>query len=144
MGNQEFAPPNKVYFSMSKDFMNSAMPFVESLLDRGLRIMFYRYFENSTIQISQPSITSDSSGNLDFICAYPLSVNAFNHMKWNGSEEYRKTDRDGFFLHGKLVGYVKKVRNFIDAMILNAGHMVPTDQPEPMLSLLDKFIRNKL
>jgi carboxypeptidase C (cathepsin A) len=71
-------------------------------------------------------------------------VNAFNNMKWTGSDEYRKAEREGFFLDGKLVGYVKKVRNFVDAMILNAGHMVPTDQPAAMLSLLDKFICNKL
>lgn len=43
VGNQEFAPPPAVYFNMAKDFMNSAMHFVEYLLDRGMRIMFYRW-----------------------------------------------------------------------------------------------------
>ena len=42
VGDQEFQPPTKVYFSMQGDFMQSAMPFVEGLLDKGLRIMFYR------------------------------------------------------------------------------------------------------
>lgn len=65
-------------------------------------------------------------------------------MKWNGTSDYRKAEREGFYVNGKLVGYVKKVRNFVDAMILNAGHMVPTDQPVPMLALLEKFVKDQL
>lgn len=84
------------------------------------------------------------SGNMDFICAYPLSANAFRYMRWSGDEEYRRAKRNGFYLDKKLVGYVKKSKNFADAVILNAGHMVPTDQPEAMLKLLHKFIKNDL
>lgn len=40
--------------------------------------------------------------------------------------------------------YVKKADNFIDATVLNAGHMVPTDQPEVALELIDRFIHNTL
>lgn len=40
--------------------------------------------------------------------------------------------------------YVRVADNFVDALILNAGHMVPTDQPLACLQLIDRFIRNKL
>lgn len=40
--------------------------------------------------------------------------------------------------------YFKVADNFVDALVLNAGHMVPTDQPEVALELIDRFIRNDL
>lgn len=40
--------------------------------------------------------------------------------------------------------YTKRADNFIDATVLNAGHMVPTDQPEVALELIDRFIHNQL
>lgn len=105
--------------------MSTAMHWTEKLLDEGLRIMYY-------------------SGNMDFIVAYPLSENAYQHMKWKGAEKYRAAHRQSFIVNSKLAGYVKKANNFIDATILNAGHMVPTDQPEAALELIDRFIRNQL
>ncbi|XP_063708720.1 venom serine carboxypeptidase-like [Culicoides brevitarsis] len=126
IGNQEFAPPTAVYYNLLEDFMDSAMPWVEKLLDQGLRIMFY-------------------SGNLDFIVAYPVSENAYYHMNWKGREEYRQARRLSFLVDGKLAGYVKRARNvFIEAVILNAGHMVPTDQPKVCLELIDDFIHKRI
>jgi len=44
----------------------------------------------------------------------------------------------------KTFRYVKKTKNFYDVLILNAGHMVPTDQPAATLALLERFIQNAL
>lgn len=107
------------------------------------------------------------SGNMDFIVAYPLSENAYNKMKWKSFEKYRIAKREPFYVNGTLSGYalllnlyvvlthvilhnsfveryVKKADNFIDAVILNAGHMVPTDQPLAALELIDRFIKETL
>lgn len=40
--------------------------------------------------------------------------------------------------------YVRRADNFYDVTILNAGHMVPTDQPEACLELIDRFIHDTL
>lgn len=40
--------------------------------------------------------------------------------------------------------YVRQADNFYDATVLNAGHMVPTDQPVVALELIDRFIHNTL
>lgn len=40
--------------------------------------------------------------------------------------------------------YVKRADNFIDVVVLNAGHMVPTDQPAVALELIDRFVNDKL
>lgn len=65
--------------------MTTAMHWIEKLLNEGLRIMYY-------------------SGNLDFIVAYPLSENAYQHMKWNGSEKYRSARRESLIVNSKMAG----------------------------------------
>lgn len=44
----------------------------------------------------------------------------------------------------KTSRYIKKTNNFYDVLILNAGHMVPTDQPAASLALIDRFIHDTL
>lgn len=53
---------------------------------------------------------------------------------------------DGYVITGdkSFSRYIKKANNFYDVLILNAGHMVPTDQPAATIALLDQFIRNAL
>lgn len=80
------------------------------------------------------------SGNLDLIVAYPLSANTYKQMKWKGSEDHSLNYRKPFFFNRKLAGYTKKTNNFYEAIIINAGHMVPMDQPAIMMNLLNKFI----
>lgn len=105
--------------------MTSAMPQVERLLEDGCRIMFY-------------------SGNLDVIVAYPLSENSFQNMKWSKIDQYKRKLRVPFVVNHTLAGYIKKVANFAEVVVLNAGHMVPTDQPQAAFELIDRFINDKL
>ena len=105
--------------------MTTAIHWTEKLLNANLRIMYY-------------------NGNWDFIVAYPLSENSFQKMKWNGADKYRSAERQPFYMNGKLKAYVTKADSFYEVAVLNAGHMVPTDQPEAMLSLIDKFFKNQL
>ncbi|KAJ6633431.1 Vitellogenic carboxypeptidase [Pseudolycoriella hygida] len=125
VGNQEFAHPHIVYFNLLTDFMTTAIHWTEKLLNEGLRIMYY-------------------SGNMDLIVAYPLSEEAYHRMKWDGADVYRTAKRNAFYVNDTLKGYVKKANNFYDVVILNAGHMVPTDAPAAALALLDGFIQNTL
>lgn len=100
--------------------------------------------------------------------AYPLSENAYDRMKWSGCDEYRSAHRKSFIVNGTLHGfvqiyesdyyqstsilwklyilfrYIKKAKTFYDVLILNAGHMVPTDQPVAALNLMERFIKNEL
>ncbi|XP_031639168.1 venom serine carboxypeptidase-like [Contarinia nasturtii] len=126
VGGTRFYPTSgDVYEKLKADIVNTAMHWTEKLLNEGLRIMYY-------------------SGNLDFIVAYPLSKKAYQHMKWNGAEKYLSARRKPLKVNSKLAGYIKATDNFVDVVVLNAGHMVPTDQPEVALDLIDRFIRNDL
>lgn len=42
VGDQEFSSSYLVYFNLIPDFMSTAMHWTETLLNEGLRIMYYR------------------------------------------------------------------------------------------------------
>lgn len=127
VGDQKFAEIYTVYHHLVPDFLTSAAPWVTTILDESdIRVLFY-------------------SGNKDVIVAYPLSVNFYRRLYWHGAKDYRTAKREFFRVDGKLAGYIKKAnKHFAEAVILNAGHMVPTDEPEVTLELLHRFINDKL
>lgn len=65
-------------------------------------------------------------------------------MKWSKIDMYKQAQRNPFYINGTLSGYIRKADNFADVMILNAGHMVPTDQPVAALHIMNKFINDEL
>lgn len=127
VGDQDFAPIYDVYFNLIPDFLTSSADWLSTILDHSdIRVLYY-------------------SGNKDVIVAYPLSARFYENLHWKGAKDYRLAKREFFRVDGKLVGYIKKANaHFAEALILNAGHMVPTDQPEVTLELLNRFIKNKL
>lgn len=87
------------------------------------------------------------SGNLDMMAPYTAAENSYNRMKWKGTDKYLSARRTPFYIsriEGTLRGYIKKVDNFAEVLILNAGHMVPHDQPEAALLLIRRFIDDRL
>lgn len=127
MGNQEFAEIYNVYYNLIPDFLTTATHWLRTILDESdIRVLYY-------------------SGNKDVIVAYPLSVNFYQRLHWHGAKDYRNAKREFFRVDGKLAGYIKKAnKHFAEAVILNAGHMVPTDEPKATLELLHRFIKDDL
>ncbi|KAI3469302.1 hypothetical protein Pfo_025965 [Paulownia fortunei] len=50
-------------------------------------------------------------------------------MKWEGIDEFLEAERKVWRVKGKLAGYVQKWESLSHVVVLNAGHLVPTDQP---------------
>lgn len=87
-------------------------------------------------------------------------------MDWKGKEEYKQAKRQAFVVDKKVAGYfyylfhqiyyiclttnffssyIKRAKKvFIEAVVLNAGHMVPMDQPKVALELIDDFIYERI
>ncbi|CAH1405379.1 unnamed protein product [Nezara viridula] len=105
------------------DIGKSVKPWVEVLLEN-YRVLFY-------------------NGQLDIICAYPLTVNFLNHLSWSGSDLYKVAPRKEWFVGGELAGYTKTVKGFTEVLVRDAGHMVPSDQPKYAFDLLSRFVFNK-
>ncbi|KAF6211952.1 hypothetical protein GE061_012469 [Apolygus lucorum] len=122
VGNLSYSNGEKVQNKLYEDVMKSVAPWLEELMDE-YRVMLY-------------------NGQLDIICAYPLTVNYIKLLKWSGAEEYRKAPRKQWFVGEDLAGYTKSVGNFTEVLVRNAGHMVPADQPLWALDLITRFTNN--
>ncbi|KAJ6890961.1 hypothetical protein NC651_024466 [Populus alba x Populus x berolinensis] len=49
-------------------------------------------------------------------------------MEWEGSGKYLMAERKAWKVKGVLAGYVHKWGSFSNTAVLEAGHLVPTDQ----------------
>ncbi|KAF6214646.1 hypothetical protein GE061_009389 [Apolygus lucorum] len=83
------------------------------------------------------------NGQLDLICAYPLTMNYVRKLKWKGAEEYANADRKQWYVGKELAGYSKTAGSFTELLVRNAGHMVPGDQPLWAMDMITNFAFNK-
>ncbi|RWS24971.1 putative serine carboxypeptidase CPVL-like protein, partial [Leptotrombidium deliense] len=44
----------------------------------------------------------------------------------------------------EVAGYVRKVHNFYQVIVRNAGHMVPADQPRVAFAMINSFVDGTL
>nr|XP_018913011.1 PREDICTED: venom serine carboxypeptidase-like [Bemisia tabaci] len=124
VGNTPWGEYNTVAWHLRADIMKSVSTWLEVLLDH-YDVLFY-------------------NGQLDVICAYPGTVNAFKQLQWSGTQEYRQADSKKWYIENKLAGYYKKAGRFIDIMVRNTGHMVPRDNPLWAYTLLNQFVSKSL
>lgn len=124
VGNQTFViNTSKVSENMYLDQPNSVAPYLAELLEH-YPVLVY-------------------SGQLDLNCPYPLMVNYLKKLEWSGKNKYARTERKRWMVRDKLAGYTRKVGNLTEVLVRNAGHFVPTDQPEFAYDLIFNFIRHK-
>lgn len=113
--------------NLLKDMMQSVAPWIEELLEH-YHMLFY-------------------NGQADIIVAYPLTLNFLRKLKFSGSEDYLNAKRKPltYTLHNKtiLAGYRQAASQgkLMDVVIRNAGHMVPSDQPESMQYVMNQWRR---
>lgn len=124
VGNRPFQDGSQAAFHLNNDIMVSVKPWVEQLLDANYRTLFY-------------------SGQLDIIVAAPLTENFLKKLHWKGEHKYYKADRKIYRVSpkGKVAGYVRKIDNLYYAIIRNAGHILPYDQPEVAQDMIRRFVK---
>uniref|UniRef100_A0A6P7GKH8 Carboxypeptidase n=1 Tax=Diabrotica virgifera virgifera TaxID=50390 RepID=A0A6P7GKH8_DIAVI len=126
VGNTEFDDGN-VYSNLSNDIPVSQAHLVADLLSK-YRVLIY-------------------NGQLDIIVAYPMTIDYLQNLKFDASEVYAKAVRQIWQTKigedNVIAGYVKTAGNLTEIMVRNAGHMVPTNQPQFALEMINKFARNK-
>lgn len=114
-----------VEYYLIEDIMMSVKPWFETLLEN-YKVMLY-------------------SGQLDLNVPYPFTANFISTLSWSGAEAFKDAPRRIWRTpDGKdVAGYVRNVRNFTEVLVRNAGHLVPTDQPEVTLDMISRFIYGK-
>ncbi|XP_075232371.1 venom serine carboxypeptidase-like [Lycorma delicatula] len=122
IGNSVHDNTKMTEISLKDDIAKSVIRWVEELVE-SYRIMFY-------------------NGQLDIICAYPLTENFLRKMEWSGAKQYRAAKRKIWKVGNKVAGYIKTSGKLSDVLVRNSGHMVPTDQPKWTFELFNSFIYN--
>ncbi|MFM7854779.1 MAG: S10 family serine carboxypeptidase-like protein, partial [Flammeovirgaceae bacterium] len=80
------------------------------------------------------------SGDKDFVCNWRGGEAWTNSLNWNKTQEFRNQNYTLWFDNNRAVGEFKAVDNLTFLRVYDAGHMVPMDQPEVALRMLNNFI----
>nr|KAG5708452.1 hypothetical protein BaRGS_026179 [Batillaria attramentaria] len=83
------------------------------------------------------------SGNLDVIVNVPMTEAFLSSVPWSGQAEYNSSSFTRWFLGDDLAGFVTQINNFTRVIVRNSGHMVPNDQPERALIMMERFVFDK-
>lgn len=124
VGNTTFSDvTNAVEKNLVNDVMQSVAPWISELLSH-YRVLIY-------------------NGQLDIIVAYPLTENYLQNLKFAGADQYKTAQRYKWQVGNDIAGYVKEAGKLTEILVRDAGHMVPTDQPQWAWDLISRFTRNK-
>ncbi|XP_077514994.1 putative serine carboxypeptidase CPVL [Amblyomma americanum] len=127
VGNLTFNNGDETESHLREDIMQSVKPWLASLMDKPqYKVLIY-------------------NGQLDIIIAYPLTDSFVMSIPWSGKAAFDKAPR---MIWKKpsgvgVAGYVRKVGNFTQVLVRDAGHILPYDQPEVALDLITRFIDDK-
>jgi len=80
------------------------------------------------------------SGDKDFVCNWRGGEAWTHSLNWEKKEEFKTSEYKKWNLKGKDVGEYKLVDNLAFLRVYDAGHMVPMDQPEVSLKMLDELM----
>lgn len=82
------------------------------------------------------------AGDADYICNWLGNKAWTEALDWEGAEAFKNAEMKDFKIDGdgETVGQVKSSGNFTFLKIHAGGHMVPYDQPEPSLQMLNRWL----
>jgi len=113
-----------VRFMLMRDDTRTVRPWIEELLEDYPMLIY--------------------SGQFEMVCPPLLTENHLDKLNWSGALQYSLAKKQLCKVGNKLAGHYKSSGNLVYAVVRNAGHMVPYDQPENTLDLIDRFISKKL
>ncbi|KAL3682188.1 hypothetical protein R1sor_000210 [Riccia sorocarpa] len=115
----------EVFGQMGGDFMVPRIDQVDQMLELGVKVVIY-------------------SGQLDLICC-TLGTEAWvQKLKWKGLSKFNAAKRTAISCgETRTAGFVKQYENLTFYWIMNAGHMVPSDNPCMALKMLKQITQVK-
>ncbi|KAJ2178531.1 carboxypeptidase C, partial [Coemansia sp. RSA 353] len=94
------------------------------LLEAGIRVLIY-------------------AGDADFICNWYGNKAWSEALEWSGKTSFAGSADEDWIVDGKAAGEARTFKNFSFLRVFGAGHMVPYDQPENSLDMINRWIANK-
>lgn len=86
------------------------------------------------------------SGQLDVIIGAALTQKMIPTFVWKGKDEFTRAQKSVWRVtstDAEVAGYVKQAGLVTQAVVRGAGHLVPFDQPERALSMIEKWINGE-
>eukprot|EP01094_Clydonella_sp_ATCC50884_P024833 TRINITY_DN6342_c0_g1_i1.p1 TRINITY_DN6342_c0_g1~~TRINITY_DN6342_c0_g1_i1.p1 ORF type:complete len:428 (-),score=124.05 TRINITY_DN6342_c0_g1_i1:89-1372(-) len=83
------------------------------------------------------------NGQFDLNVGAPGTEKYLRTLQWPGLEEFLSAQRHVWKVEDKVAGYVKQARSLTYVNVNNAGHMVPSTQPENALDMMSRWITGK-
>ncbi|KAF7998771.1 hypothetical protein HF325_006836 [Metschnikowia pulcherrima] len=79
------------------------------------------------------------AGDKDFICNWLGNQAWADKLSWTGHEMFLQQPTRNWTVNGTTAGEVKNHKNFTFLRVFGAGHMVPFDQPENALNMVNRW-----
>mmetsp|Transcript_43911 Transcript_43911/g.125179 ORF Transcript_43911/g.125179 Transcript_43911/m.125179 type:complete len:480 (+) Transcript_43911:66-1505(+) len=91
------------------------------------------------------------NGQNDIILGPALTEQFLYGLEWSGQRAYaaarkavwRRAERGPGSRLPDVAGYVREVKDFVQVVVRGAGHMVPGDQPERALDMIQRFVAGR-
>lgn len=112
-------------FELAGDWMKSYQQMIPDQLNDGIKVLIY-------------------AGDQDFICNWLGNQAWTQALPWPHQGDFNTTAPVDWNVAGKKAGELQSSNGFSFLRVLDAGHMVPRDQPENALAMLNAFISNKI
>lgn len=126
VGDIEFVScSDTVYQALQVDWMRNLEAVIPALLEDGINLLVY-------------------AGEYDLICNWLGNSKWVNAMPWSGQKAFDAAPTVPFSVDGKEAGTIKSHGVLTFLKVHNAGHMVPMDQPNNSLQMLQKWTQGKL
>merc|ERR1712039_606324 len=103
------------------DFMKNYHQLIPPMLAAGIEVLIY-------------------AGDQDFICNWLGNEKWTLALDWPHKDQFNAAGKTPFVMTGKEVGELRSVENFHFLRVYQAGHMVPMDQPEAALGMLNALL----
>ncbi|KAI3809552.1 hypothetical protein L1987_25529 [Smallanthus sonchifolius] len=114
-----------VYRAMLNDWMRNLEVGIPALLEDNVQLLVY-------------------AGEYDLICNWVGNSRWVHAMSWSGQKDFIAASNVSFLVDGKEAGILKNHGPLTFIKVHNAGHMVPMDQPEASLKMLELWTTGKL
>ena len=116
---------NKVNAGFGADWMVDFDDKLVPMLEDGLRVLIY-------------------AGDVDFICNWIGNKHWTLELEWSGKKDFNAAnDQPWKLTNGTQAGNVRAANGLTFLQVFEAGHMVPMDQPESSLEMLQTYLSNK-
>jgi cathepsin A (carboxypeptidase C) len=83
------------------------------------------------------------AGDADYICNWLGNRAWTKKLEWPGKDEFNKADVQPLSLGDSQYGNLTVAQNFAFIQVFQAGHMVPYNQPEGSLDMLNRWVRGE-